>query len=332
MIVVPMGYIRFVFICAMILLSLLSSPVHCATEEKALIYYSEDTLNAGDIVQLEQDYSFELMDASEDSGDILVKVYYKDEEIEIGDSFGDEDNPFEYIVTIEETDEDDEEEERDYVVIRITPVDFDEKDDSIYVDVEIEQFLDPEQDDDDFLTLDSSRSVKVGETLSLDEGYTLDASDMEDDSVILELNKDGKSLKKEELEIGDIFSYSESADNSARTIFIARVSKFFESSTASTVILKEVTQRPDPEESDAKNISENGSENKSDDIQHLMSIPDSSDKEDLNSSVPEAAQNSVSSTTNEGNSTGTDYVNTDSFMPILFLVIIAIGIAIFKFS
>lgn len=332
MIVVPMGYIRFVFICAIVMMFLLSSPVYCATEEKALIYYSEDTLKTDDIVQLEQGYSFELVDASEDSGDILIKVYYKDEEIEIGDSFGDEEDPFEYIVTIEETDEDEKEEETDYVVLRITPVDFDEKDDSIYVDVEIEQFLDPEQDDDDFLTLDSSRSVKVGETLSLDEGYTLDASDMEDDSVMLELSKDGRSLKKEELEIGDIFSYSESEDDNARTIFIARVNKFFESSTASTVILKEVTQRPDLEKNDAEETSEKGSENKSNETQPLMSVPDTSDNESLNSSVPAAAQSIVSSSTDEGNITGTDHVNTDSFMPILFIVIIAIGIVIFKFS
>lgn len=297
-----------------------------------MIYYSEETLEAGDIVHLEQGYSFKLIDASEDSGDILVQLYYKDEEIEIGDSFGDEGNPFEYIVTIEETDEDDEEEETDYVVIRIRPVDFDEKDDSIYVDVEIGQFLDPEQDDDDFLLLDTSKSVKVGESLSLEEGYTLDASDMEDDSVILELSKDGKSLKKEELEIDDIFSYSKSVDDSARTIFIARVSKFFESSDSSTVILKDVTQRPDMEEDDTEEISENGSENKSNGTQSLMSIPESSGTEGLNSSVPEAPQNAVSSTAEEGNSTGTDHVNTDSFMPILFLVIIAIGIVIFKLS
>ncbi len=331
MIVVPMRYIRFVFICAMILLlSLLPSPVYCSTEEKAMIYYSEETLTAGDTVQLEQDYSFKLMDASEDSGDILVKVYYKDEEIDIGDSFGDEDNPFEYIVTIKEEDEDEEEEEIDYLVIRITPVDFDEKDDSISVDVEIEQFLDPEQDDDDFLMLDTSKSVKVGETLPLEEGYTLDANDMEDDSVIIELSKDGKSLKKEELEVDDIFSYSKSVDNSARTIFIARVSKFFESSTSSTVILKDVTQRPDLEKSDAEDISEN----KSNDTQPLMSIPDSigSNEEDMNNAATQGVQNSSSSSINNGNGTETDYVNTDSFMPILFVVIITIGIAILKLS
>ncbi|WP_370572999.1 S-layer protein domain-containing protein [Methanomethylovorans sp.] len=323
-----MRYIRFVFICAMILLSLLPSPVYCSTEEKAMIYYSEETLTAGDTVQLEQDYSFKLMDASEDSGDILVKVYYKDEEIDIGDSFGDEDNPFEYIVTIKE--EDEEEEEIDYLVIRITPVDFDDKDDSISVDVEIEQFLDPEQDDDDFLMLDTSKSVKVGETLPLEEGYTLDANDMEDDSVIIELSKDGKSLKKEELEVDDIFSYSKSVDNSARTIFIARVSKFFESSTSSTVILKDVTQRPDLEKSDAEDISEN----KSNETQPLMSIPDSigSNEEDMNNAATQGVQNSSSSSINNGNGTETDYVNTDSFMPILFVVIITIGIAILKLS
>ncbi len=330
MIVVPMRYIRFVFICAMILLSLLPSPVYCSTEEKAMIYYSEETLTAGDTVQLEQDYSFKLMDASEDSGDILVKVYYKEEEIDIGDSFGDEDNPFEYIVTIKEEDEDEEEEEIDYLVIRITPVDFDDKDDSISVDVEIEQFLDPEQDDDDFLMLDTSKSVKVGETLPLEEGYTLDANDMEDDSVIIELSKDGKSLKKEELEVDDIFSYSKSVDNSARTIFIARVSKFFESSTSSTVILKDVTQRPDLEKSDAEDISEN----KSNETQPLMSIPDNigSNEEDMNNAATQGVQNSSSSSINNGNGTETDYVNTDSFMPILFVVIITIGIAIIKLS
>ncbi|WP_292351757.1 S-layer protein domain-containing protein [Methanomethylovorans sp. PtaU1.Bin093] len=327
-----MGYIRFVFICAMIILFLFSFPVYCSTEEKAMIYYSEETLTAGDTVHLEQGYSFKLIDASKDSGDILVQVYYKDEEIEIGDSFGDEDDPFEYMITIEESDED-EEAETDYVVIRIRPVDFDDKDDGVHVEVEIEQFLDPEQKDDDFLLLDTSKSVKVGESLSLEEGYTLDASDMEDDSVVLELSKDGRSLKKEELEIDDIFSYSKSVDDNVRTIFIARVSKFFESSDSSTVILKDVTQRPDMEEDDEE-ISENGSDNKINETQPLMAIPDiiDSDKEGLNSSATEDVQNFPSSSVNNENGTMTDHVNTDSFMPILFIVIIAIGIVIFKLS
>lgn len=334
MIVVPMGYIRFVFICAIVMMFLLSSPVHCATEEeKALIYYSEDTLNAGDIVNLEQGYSFKLVDANEDSGDILVKVYHNGEEIDVGDAFGDEDNPFEYIVTIKEVDGDDEEEkETDYVVIRITPVDFDEKDDSMYVEMKIEQFLDPEQDDEDFLTLDSSMSVKVGETLSLDGGYALDASDMEDDSVVLELSKDGNSLKKEELEIGDIFSYSKTVDDSTRTIFIGRVNKFFESSTGSTVILKDVTQRADFEDSETGKLSGNISENKSNETLSLMSILDSIDNTNLNATgVAEETQN-IRSSINEGNNTGTNQVNTDIFMPILFLVIIITGFVIWKLS
>ena len=113
MIVVPMRYIRFVVVYVMTLLFLLSSPVYCSAEEKAMIYYSEDTLSAGDIVQLEQGYSFKLIDSSKDSGDILLKVYYKDEEIDIRDSFGDEDKPFEYIVTMEETNEDKEERKRE---------------------------------------------------------------------------------------------------------------------------------------------------------------------------------------------------------------------------
>jgi len=336
MIVVPMGYIRFVFICAIVMMFLLSSPVHCATEEeKALIYYSEDTLNAGDIVQLEQGYSFKLVDANEDSGDILVKVYHNGEEIDVGDSFGDEDSPFEYIITIKEVDgDDDEEEEIDYIVIRITPADFDEKDDSIYVEVEIEQFLDPEQDDDDFLTLDSSMSVKVGETLSLDGGYALNASDMEDDSVVLELSKDGKSLKKEELEIDDIFSYSKTVDDSTRTIFIGRVNKFFESSTGSTVILKDVTQRADFDDSETEKLSGNISENKSNETLPLMSIPDSIDNTgNLNATGAAQSTQNFTSSVNEGNNTGTNQVNTDIFMPILFIVIIITGfIVIFKLS
>lgn len=313
----------------MIILSLFSFPVYCSTEEKAMIYYSEETLTAGDTVHLEQGYSFKLIDASEDSGDILVQVYYKDEEIEIGDSFGDEDDPFEYMITIEELDED-EEEETDYVVIRVRPVDFDDKDDGIHVEVEIEQFLDPEQEDDDFLLLDTSKSVKVGESLSLEEGYTLDASDMEDDSVVLELSRNGKSLKKEELEIDDIFSYSKSVDENVRTIFIARVSKFFESSASSTVILKDVTQRPDMEEDHTEEVSENES-NKT---EPLMSVPDDTNyiMEDKSNNTTADSQNASLSDTDGQNSSKTSGVNTDHFMPILFLVIIAIGIVIFKLS
>ncbi len=320
------------------LIFLLSFPAYCFTEEEAIIHYSEETLSSGDIVQLDQGYSFKLMDTSKNSGDILVKVYYKDEEIDIGNSFGDENEPFEYIVTIKEKDKEGKEEETDYRILRITPVDFDIKGNKTYVEVKIEQFLDPEQEDDDFLMLDTSKSVKVGEKLSLEEGYSLHASNMEDDSVILELNKDGRSLKKAELEIGDTFSYSKNVDGISRTIFIARASKFFESSTSSTVILKDVTQRRDPEknqaEDEVKDIQENASETEKNDTEHLVSIPDSfdSNKKGLNSSATEATQDPSSASHNDGNSSVTDHVNTDSFMPILFIVIVAMGIVIFKLS
>lgn len=116
--------------------------------------------------------------------------------------------------------------ETDYVVIRIRPVDFDNKNDGLYVEMEIEQFLDPEQEDNDFLLLDTSKSVIVGESLFLEEGYSLEASDMKDSSVVLKLSKDDRLLKEEKLEIDDIFSYSKNVDDSARTIFIARIGTF----------------------------------------------------------------------------------------------------------
>ena len=87
-------------------------------------------------------------------------------------------------------------------------------------------------------------------------------------------------------------------------------------------------------EEDDEEISENGSDNKINETQPLMAIPDiiDSDKEGLNSSATEDVQNFPSSSVNNENGTMTDHVNTDSFMPILFIVIIAIGIVIFKLS
>lgn len=72
------------------MLSLLSVPAYCSIEEKAMIYYSKETLKAGDSAHLEQGYSFKLMDANERSGDILVQIYYNDKEIEAGYSIGNE--------------------------------------------------------------------------------------------------------------------------------------------------------------------------------------------------------------------------------------------------
>lgn len=328
MIVVPMGYIRFVFICAIILLSLLSSPVYCSTEQKAMIYYSEDTLSINETVHLEQGYSFKLVDANKDSGDILVKVYYKGKELEVGNSFGDEDNPFEYIITTTKDNE-----ETDYLVLKITPVDFNEKKGSIYVEMNIEQFFDPEQDDNDFLILDASKSVKVGKTLSLKEGYRLEASDLQEDSVILELSKDDKLLKKEEVGIDDIFSYSKDVDGYSRTIFIARVNKFFESSNSSTVFLKDVTQRSDVGADYTGDTSNNSNETKNE-TKSLMSTPD-----DINHNIKDVGSNGTGNVQNYSlfaidgeNSSKYKDVNTDTFMPILFMVIIVTGIVISKFS
>jgi len=325
--VVSMGYIRFVFIYTIILMGLLSSPVCSSPEEKTIIYYSKNTLTVGDVAYIEQGYSFQLIDFNKKSGDILLKVYYKGEEIDVEDFLGNKNKPVEYIKTIEQKDD----EETDYVIFRIRPIDFNEKDKVTYVEVEIEQFLDPLQDDKDFLMLDTSKAVKRGETLFLEENYTLEAIGFEDDSVILELSKDGKPLKEEELEIGDIFSYYKEMGNNSRTIFIARVSKFFESSDSSTVILKDVTQRSDLEENKEGNLIQN----LTDENQQLMAIPDNINNITGDTSNQIATDNSQNSTLlNIGGENKSNYknVDTDSFMPILFLVIITMGIAILKFS
>lgn len=238
--VVTMKYIHFVCICSVIILGLCGS-AFSASDQRSMIYNAEYTLNMNQIVFLEQNYTFKIVDANDRSGDILVKVYHKDKEVDIDAPFGDEKKPFKYTVTIPETNE----KKTDYTVLKITPLKFDVKDNIIKVKVKVEQFIDPKLQDKDFLILDATKSLKVGENISLNQGYLLRADNLNDKKITLQLIRNNTILKSQELKPEDVFCYCKNTSGIPRTIFITKINDYFESSSGTTVFLKGVTQRYD---------------------------------------------------------------------------------------
>jgi hypothetical protein len=208
---------------------------------KTLIHYSEPQVTVQDEIFLEQGYSFKVLDMNSKSGDIWIELYLNGEEVELDDNFAREDEPLEYIRSVVE-DEDDDEEEVDYFILRITTDgDVDKEDGVVYSTIYVEQYMDPVEDIEDYLLLDKSYSLKTDSEMELSGIYTLEATDVDDDEVTLELRLDGKLLKEDEVEADDYFYYTVYSDGNPETLFLANVKAFFESGDEVTVFINHVS-------------------------------------------------------------------------------------------
>ncbi len=231
-----MRYIHFVLVGLCIVLSAFVSPAY-GTEANAMIHYSETFVEIQDELALEQGYSIKVMDINSENGDSWLELYLNGNKIDTDAYFAKQSAPFEYIKTV--TDEDDEEIE--YLIIRIKPIEVIEE--PLSTELKVEQFLDPEFDAAEYLILDKTRSIRIGTPLELEEEHTLEASGLEDTSVTLTLSKNGYPIKEEEVEKGDMFTYSKTVDGKVITIFIAKFDDFFIGTDSEVIFLEQVSQR-----------------------------------------------------------------------------------------
>ncbi|MBP1908071.1 hypothetical protein [Methanolobus bombayensis] len=235
-----MKYIRFVIIFVCLFLLCLSPASGAST--KTMVHYSEPQVTVQDEIYLEQGYSFRVVDMNSNSGDLWISLYLNGEEIELDDNFAKEGEPLEYIRSVVEDEDDDEEKEVDYFILRITPAgDVDEEDGVVYSNVYVEQYMDPVEDVEDYLLLDKSYSLKMDSGLELAGLYTLDATDVDDDEVTLELRLDGKLLREDDIKEDEYFYYTVYSGGNPQTLFLASVKAFFESEDEVTVFLNHVS-------------------------------------------------------------------------------------------
>ncbi|WP_094226795.1 hypothetical protein [Methanolobus psychrotolerans] len=240
-----MKYIHFVIIC-ICLFVLWTSPA-AGVRTEAMIHYSEPAVSVQDEIFMEQGYSFKVVDMNSKSGDIWVELYLNGEEIELDTNFAKEEDPFEYVRSVVENEDGEEENEVDYFILRITPEGSVKKSDGVvYSTIYIEQYLDPMEDVDDYLILDKSYTLKDDSELELSALYTLQAIDVDDGEVSLELRLNGKLLKEDEVEEGNYFYYTVYSDGQPRTVFLANIKAFFQTDDTITVFLKHVSLQQDP--------------------------------------------------------------------------------------
>lgn len=240
-----MKYIHFVLIAISVML-FAATPAASLDPTEPIIHYSDSVVERDTKLSLAQGYTLHIVDINEDNGDVWVEIYHNGNAVEDGAGSGKEDSPFEYILTVEAEDDDDEDEE--YLIFRVTPKELVTSGKETATRIRIEQFRDPTGDTKDFLIYDRSDSVNIGDELDLEEGYTLSASDLDVDeqTITVTLKKNEHVVKEvKEMEPGDVFSYYKNIDGEVRTIFIATVYDFFESSETHILFLKEISQRKD---------------------------------------------------------------------------------------
>lgn len=242
-----MKYIYFVLLAIFVML-FAATPAASLDPSEPIIHYSDSVVERDTKLSLAQGYTLHIVDINEDNGDVWVEIRHNGKLVEDGEGSGKENDPFEYILTIEAEDDDDEDEE--YLIFRVTPKELVTSGTDTATKIRIEQFRDPTRDTKDFLIYDQSDSVNVGEEMDLEEGYTLSASDLdvEEETITVTLKKNDHVVKEvKEMEPGDIFSYYKNVNGEVRTIFIATVYDFFESSESHILFLKEISQREDVE-------------------------------------------------------------------------------------
>ncbi|WP_440952888.1 S-layer protein domain-containing protein [Methanococcoides sp. FTZ1] len=242
-----MKYIHFVLIAIFAML-FAATPAASLDPTKPIIHYSESVVEIGTELSLAQGYTLKIVDINEDNEDVWVEVRHNGKLVKDGEGTGKENDPFEYILTIEA--EDDDEEDDEYLIFRITPKELITSGKDTATRIRIEQFRDPTRDIDDFLIYDRSDSVDIGDEMDLEEGYTLTASDLDTDeqTITVTLKKNDHVVREvKDMEAGDIFSYYKNVDGETRTIVIAKVYDFFESTDTHILFLKEISQREDVE-------------------------------------------------------------------------------------
>ncbi|WP_135610627.1 S-layer protein domain-containing protein [Methanococcoides sp. AM1] len=240
-----MKYIYFVLLAIFVML-FAATPAASLDPSEPIIHYSDSVVERDTKLSLAQGYTLEIVDINEDNGDVWVEIRHNGKLVEDGEGSGKENDPFEYILTIEAEDDDDEDEE--YLIFRVTPKELVTSGTDTATKIRIEQFRDPTRDTKDFLIYDRSDSVNIGDEMELEEGYTLSASDLDvdEETITVTLKKNEHVVKEvKEMEPGDVFSYYKNVDGEVRTIFIANVYDFFESSETHILFLKEISQRED---------------------------------------------------------------------------------------
>jgi hypothetical protein len=181
-----------------------------------------------------------IMDININDGDLWIQVFLDGDEVDNG--FSREDFPYEYILETEDDDGD----WKEFLIIKVSFIDAEQKDGETVSEVLIEQFLDPGRSDSDFLILGRGMSVEEGEEETLKYGYVLVPSEVDTDTTTLILKKNGNILKQEDdMEEGDVFSYTLQGDGRINTIFMAYVESLFEGADSNAVVLRNVTLRKD---------------------------------------------------------------------------------------
>ncbi|MFP4654108.1 MAG: hypothetical protein ACLFMM_00245 [Methanohalobium sp.] len=211
-----------------------------AQKTDAMIHYSEESLGIGDTYSLEQGYSFKVHDSNGDTGNSWIELYLNGNKIDTDDQFSKKNDPFEYVKTVTENGD-----EVDHLILRITPLELIESPNKILVKFKIEQYIDPEMGTDDYLLIDRSKSVNNIKPLELENGYTLYASKLIQDSAVLTLEKDGSVVKEKKIDKGDFFTYNRATSNGKSTIFLAELSEIFTSKDYNTAFLEHVTLKKD---------------------------------------------------------------------------------------
>ncbi|ADE35755.1 S-layer protein domain-containing protein [Methanohalophilus mahii] len=234
-----MKYIRFA-IAVICVFTIFCGFTSAAEETEEQIQYAETIVSIGDEIELEQGYTADIVDVNSDNGELWLKLYLDEEKVKEG--FVKENNPFRYVRTIE--DEDDE--ETDYLIFNFSLQGTKKENGQTSSKILIKQYRDPAIDLNNYLILDKTVSVGIGSEVELKKDYTIEASNLDENTVTITLRKNGNVVKEEEnMGEEDVFAYTRTSGDRIMTIFMGKVGSIFEGEDSDVVFLENVVQRTD---------------------------------------------------------------------------------------
>ncbi|MHC1570259.1 MAG: hypothetical protein ACXQS9_00205 [Methermicoccaceae archaeon] len=226
---------RMLVVLTLLLAVLLFSGTACA-DKGELVWYGGVEVSNGDTVELAQGYSLHISDISGGRDGALFGLYLND--TRLADGIATSTSPYTYTVSRNDT---------EYVLLEVEG--YAPKDESGRAGLRISQYADPAQKMPEML-LDGTVSLKVGKRHSLEQGYSLLATEYtsDDKKATIEVYSGNVRVGTYTPNEGDRFGYAVRRDSVHRCILFAAFDSAarFNESEPYVVILRHLVQYPDP--------------------------------------------------------------------------------------
>lgn len=205
-------------------------------EKGTLVWYGSTEVRSGEHIELAQGYAMKVLDISGSRDGAMFELYLDGSKV--ADGIATSTSPYTYTITHNDT---------QYTILEVEG--YEPKDEEGRAGLRIRQYVDPSRDSPQWL-YSSTFSVSVGKRHTLEQGYSLLASEYDPESgrATIEIYSGSALVGTAEPKEGEYFGYVARQEGVHRCILFGRFESGarFDESEPYVLILKNVVQYSDP--------------------------------------------------------------------------------------